>query len=294
MSERTDKCALAFYFAFGGVLTASDEREREQMDFVDTPSGSLHARTEGPADGAPVIFANSLGTDFRIWNRVLPMLPSGLRTIRYDKRGHGLSDLPRGEWGMGDHVADAAAVMEWAGARDAVIVGLSVGGIIAQGLAAERPDLIRGMVLCDTGAKIGSPDMWDARISALRADGLDAMGDAIMERWFSRAFLANKGAELAIWRNMLTRTPLEGYINVCAAIAETDLRESTARLRIPTMALVGDEDGSTPPDLVRETAVMIPGAAFHIIRGAGHLPCIEKPAETAKRITEFLKGIGHV
>lgn len=264
------------------------------MDFIDTPSGSLHARVEGPADGAPVIFSNSLGTDFRIWDRVLPMLPGGLRVIRYDKRGHGLSDLARGEWGMGDHVADAATVMKWAGATDAVIVGLSVGGMIAQGLAAERPDLIRGMVLCDTGAKIGSPDMWAARIASLRADGLDAMGDAVMERWFSRAFRAEKGGELAIWRNMLTRTPLEGYINVSAAIAETDLRDSTTRLRIPTMAMVGDEDGATPPDLVRETAEMIPGSSFHIIGGAGHLPCIEKPMETAQLITDFLKGIGHV
>lgn len=264
------------------------------MDFIDTPTGSLHVRVEGPADGSPVIFSNSLGTDFRIWNRVLPMLPRGLRVIRYDKRGHGLSDVAQGEWGMGDHVADAATVMDWAGAKDAVIVGLSVGGMIAQGLAAERPDLIRGMVLCDTGAKIGNPDMWADRITALRADGLDAMGDVVMERWFSRAFRRDKAAELAIWRNMLVRTPLEGYINVCAAIADTDLKESTARLRLPTMALGGDEDGSTPPDLVRETAEMIPGSTFHVINGAGHLPCIEKPVETAKLITEFLKGIGHV
>ena len=264
------------------------------MEFVETPSGSLHVRAEGPADGAPVIFSNSLGTDFRIWDEVLRLLPSSLRVIRYDKRGHGLSDLARGEWGMGDHVADAAAVMDHVGAKDAVIVGLSVGGMIAQGLAAERPDLIRAMVLCDTGAKIGSPEMWADRIAGVRGDGLEAMGDAIMERWFSRAFLADKPAELAIWRNMLTRTPTEGYVNVCAAIAETDLRESTARLRIPTMAMGGDEDGSTPPDLVRETAELVPGSTFHVLHGVGHLPCIEKPEETASLISEFLKSIGHV
>ncbi|MGB0410546.1 MAG: 3-oxoadipate enol-lactonase [Pikeienuella sp.] len=264
------------------------------MEFLDTATGSLHVSVQGPANGPAIIFANSLGTDFRIWDRVLPLLPAGLRVIRYDKRGHGLSDLARGEWGMGDHVADAAAVMEWADASDGVIVGLSVGGMIAQGLAAERPDLIRGMVLCDTGAKIGSPDMWGDRIAALRADGLDAMADTVMERWFSRAFRAGRPAELAVWRNMLTRTPLEGYINVCAAIAETDLKESTARLRIPAMAMVGDEDGSTPPDLVRETAELIPGSAFHIVRGAGHLPCIEQPKATAALIGDFLAGIGHV
>lgn len=264
------------------------------MEFIKTTSGSLHAEVQGPVTGPAVIFANSLGTDLRIWDQVLPLLPAGLRILRYDKRGHGLSDIARGEWGMGDHVADAAAVMEWAGARDAVIIGLSVGGMIAQGLAAERPDLIRGMVLCDTGAKIGAPDMWGDRIKALRVDGLEAMADTILERWFSRSFRTDRPAALAIWRNMLTRTPLEGYINVCAAIAETDLKESTSRLRIPTAVMVGDEDGSTPPDLVRETADLIPGSAFHIIRGAGHLPCIEQPEATAALISDFLLGIGHV
>ena len=264
------------------------------MQFVKTTAGSLHVADQGPKDGDVVIFANSLGTDFRVWDKVVARLPDGLRMIRYDKRGHGLSDCPpRGTWGMGDHVADAAAVMDALGAKDAVFVGLSIGGMIAQGLAAERPDLVRAMVLCDTGAKIGSPEMWDQRIEAIEAGGIAALQDAILERWFTSAFREGAAGEFAIWRNMLVRTSLDGYVGSCQAIRDTDLRESTSRLRIPTLAICGDQDGSTPPDLVRETADLIPGAEFQLIRGAGHIPGVEQPEATAAAVRAFLQRVGH-
>ncbi len=265
------------------------------MEFVEGGAGVIHVRAEGPKDGPVVIFSNSLGTDFRVWDRVVPLLPAGLRILRYDKRGHGLSALAkRGTWSMADHVADAAAVLEAHGAKDAVIVGLSIGGLIAQGLAAERPDLVRAMMLCDTAAKIGAPDIWADRIAGIEKGGIESLADAVMERWFSKAFRAEKTGELALWRNMLLRTPVDGYLGSCEAIRDTDLRESTARLRLPTVAICGDEDGSTPPDLVRETAELIPGAEFHIIRKAGHLPGVEQPQAVAEILSAFLKRIGHV
>ncbi|QIE55708.1 3-oxoadipate enol-lactonase [Pikeienuella piscinae] len=265
------------------------------MKAVTTGAGSIHFRDEGPKDGRVVLFSNSLGTDLRVWDRVAPLLPAGLRVIRYDKRGHGPSDCPpRGTWGMGDHVADAAALLDALGVKGAVVVGLSVGGQIAQGLAAERPDLVHGMALCDTAAKIGAPSMWGERIQTIEADGLEGMADAVMERWFTKRFRTEKKAELRLWRNMLTRTSLDGYLGSCAAIGDADLRESTARLRLPTLAVCGDEDGSTPPDLVRETAALIPGAEFHLIPGAGHLPCVEQPEILATHLTQFMKRIGHV
>ncbi|MEM7269758.1 MAG: 3-oxoadipate enol-lactonase [Pseudomonadota bacterium] len=261
------------------------------MRTVKTTAGAIHWAEQG--DGAPVLFSNSLGTDFRIWDKVLDLLPKGVRAIRYDKRGHGLSDVSGRDWSMGDHVADAAAVLEAAGAKDAVIVGLSIGGMIAQGLAAERPDLVRAIVLCDTGAKIGSPEMWDDRIKAIEAGGIGALADAILERWFTKEFRED-APEFPMWSNMLTRTTLDGYVGSCTAIRDTDLKESTSRLRIPAIAICGDQDGSTPPDLVRETVDLIPGGAFHLIRGAGHLPCIEQPQVTADIIGTFLKDIGHI
>lgn len=250
----------------------------------------MHFRDDGPRDGPVVMFANSLGTDMRVWDPVLAHLPSGLRVVRYDKRGHGLSELRPAPYFMGDLVADAAGLLDHLGLRDVTFVGLSIGGIIAQGLAAERPDLVKRMVLCATAAKIGTPQMWQTRIDGLRADGIEAMADDILERWFSRTFRRDRSDDLALWRAMLTRVPLEGYIGCCGAIAETDLLESTAQLRLPTLAIAGSEDGSTPPDLVRETAGLIDGAEFHVIRGTGHLPGIEQPKTVADLIARFMEN----
>ena len=259
------------------------------MQMIETNGVRLHVSDEGPRDGFAVVFANSLGTDFRVWDAVLPHLPEGLRLIRYDKRGHGLSDCPAAPYHMGDLVKDAAGVMDTLKVRSALFVGLSIGGIIAQGLAAERPDLVRAMVLADTGAKIGTPQMWEDRVAAVRAGGIEALEGPILERWFSKDFRENRQGELAAWRHMLCRTPVEGYAGCSLAIAETDLVESTSRLSLPTLAIVGSEDGSTPPDLVRETADLISGSRFEVIRGAGHLPCVEQPQEMARLITEFMK-----
>jgi 3-oxoadipate enol-lactonase len=253
-----------------------------------------HLAVTGDPDGAPLVFANSLGTDFRIWDRVLPLLPPGLRILRYDMRGHGLSDAPAGDYFMGDLVADAAALMQATGFRDAAFVGLSIGGVVAQGLAAERPDLVKLAVLSNTAAKIGTEESWRERMTTVRAEGIEAIADRVMQLWFTKSFHADRADELALWRHMLTRTPLDGYLGCCAAIAGTDLRDSTAALRQPVLALVGDADGSTPPDLVRETAASIVGARFEIVRGAGHIPCIEQPEATARLIGDFLKEKGLV
>lgn len=258
------------------------------MQMIKTNRIHTHVRVQGPADGQPVLFSNSLGTDLRIWDAVLDLLPPGLRTIRYDTRGHGLTDCPPAPYHMQDLVADAAAVLDALKVADAVVVGLSIGGLIAQGLAAERPDLTRALVLCDTAAKIGNDDLWDMRIRTVRESGVAALADGILERWFSRQFRRTRQAELAAWRNMLVRTPAQGYMGCAAAIAETDLLESTSRLRLPVLAVAGSEDGATPPDLVRETAALIPGAQFHVIKGAGHLPCLDTPDVLATHIAGLL------
>lgn len=263
------------------------------MQTITVNGVALHVRCDGPAEGPVLVFSNSLGTDLRVWDPLLPHLPRGLRIIRYDKRGHGLSDCPPQPWGMGDHVADLAGAMDALGARGAVVCGLSVGGIIAQGLAAERPDLVRALILCDTGAKIGNPEMWDTRIDAIRKGGIEALADAILERWFTRRF-RELAADFPLWRNMLVRTTVDGYCGTCAAIRDTDLIESTSRLRLPCLAVCGTEDGATPPDLVRETAGLIPGSRFELIRDAGHIPSVEQPEVLGGLITHFLKETGHV
>jgi len=253
---------------------------------------NLHYRDEGPVDGTPVLFINSLGTDFRLWDQILPLLPEGLRLIRYDKRGHGLSSGPKAPYFMGDLVADAAALLDALKVKQAIVVGLSIGGMIAQGLAAERPDLVRAAVLSNTGAKIATPAIWQERIEACRKGGVEALADGTMTRWFSPTFHRDRAAEMQLWRTMMTRTSLEGYLGCSAAIAETDLYDSTARLRLPVLGIAGSADGSTPPDLVRETTELVPGSQFELIHGAGHLPCVETPERYAGILRGFLQQNG--
>ncbi len=252
----------------------------------------IHARITGPQDGPAVVFSNSLGTTLHLWDPILPLLPEGLRILRYDMRGHGRSDAPEGPYSMGQLISDAEAVCDAFDIKDAMFVGLSVGGMIAQGLAVKRPDLIRALVLSNTAAKIGNPKLWQDRISFITANGLAAASDEIMRRWFGRDFYG--APEMTPWKAMVEATSVAGYTGVCAAIAGTDFYTPTSGLRIPALGIAGSEDGATPPDLVRETTDLIPGSKFVLIRKAGHLPCVEQPAEFAQHLCDFLSATGHL
>ena len=208
------------------------------MKIADLDGIQLHYREDGNPDGAPLVFANSLGTDMRLWDPILPLLPSGLRIIRYDKRGHGLSQAPRAiPYTMGALVRDVEQLLDHLQVKDAMFVGLSIGGLIAQGLAAKRLDLVRAMVLSNTGAKIGTRELWQDRIDAITSGGMEVIADATMERWFSKDFLDKP--ELQIWRNMLVRQPATGYCGCGAAIAGTDFYTPTAALRLPVLGIAG-------------------------------------------------------
>jgi 3-oxoadipate enol-lactonase len=193
---------------------------------------------------------------------------------------------------MGTLVADAEAIIDQMDLRNVVVVGLSIGGLIAQGLATTRPETIRAIVLMDTAARIGTSEMWRDRINALHDDGIQGMSDAILDRWFAPHMRHDENA-IAPWRHMLNRTPIDGYIGCCNAIAGADFTESTGKLSLPVMAIAGEADGSTPPDVVEQTAQLC-GGTFHVIPDAGHLPCVEQPKRTGHLIAEFLKEVGHV
>ena len=255
-------------------------------------SVDLHWREDGDPDGAPLVFSNSLGTDLRLWDKVLPELPAGLRLIRYDKRGHGLSACPAGAYSMDQLADDAEALLEFLGVRDCIFVGLSIGGMIGQALGARRPDLVRGLVLSNTAARMGDAAMWQARIDAIEAGGIEAVSTAVLERWFAPPF--RHTAEFTAWRAMLERTPQGGYVGCCHAIARADLSETTRGLSQPTIGIAGSEDGASPPDLVAATIALIKGARLHTIEGAGHLPCVEKPEAYAAILSQFLKETRHV
>lgn len=260
------------------------------MHVLKLKSGNgLHYRDEGPRDGTVVLFSNSLGTDFRAWDPLIPHLPHGLRLIRYDKAGHGLSDFA-GERPISAHADDVLELMDHLGVRKAVIVGLSVGGLIAQAVCAQQPDRVSGLILCDTGHKIGNAEMWNDRIAKIEAGGVQALADPILERWFTKEFRGS-AESFSAWRNMLTRTTNEGYCAVGRAIRDADYTAETAAIKVPTLCVVGAEDGATPPALVRELSNLIADANFVEIPACGHLPCVEQPEMLGESISCYLSRI---
>lgn len=250
----------------------------------------LHYALTGDAGLPVVVFSNSLGTDFRIWDDVAARLAGRYRLLRYDKRGHGLSEATPAPYGLVDHVEDLTALLGHLSIERAAVVGLSVGGLIAQGLAARHPELVAALVLSNTAHKIGTEQSWNTRIETVRRDGMGAIVDTVMKLWFSPAFRSDDNAAFAGCRTMLLRSPVEGYVGTCAAVRDADLTESTRALKPPTLCLAGGHDGSTPPDLVRSMADLIKGSEFRVIADAGHIPCVEQPAAVADLIGHFLKG----
>jgi len=261
------------------------------MHFVRTNGGVAHYADQGPRAGRATVFINSLGTDFRIWDEVAAPLARERRIIRYDKRGHGLSELRSGSMTIADFAMDLAGLLDHLHCGAANIVGLSIGGLIAQELYRLRPDLVASLVLNDTGHRIGAPDFWAARIGAVERGGIEAIGEAVMQRWFTEPYRKTYPDMMAGWKAMLTRTPNEGYLAACRAIRDADLTEGAKLIRVPTTVIVGDQDLSTPPELARELAGLVPGAKIEIIAGAGHLPCIEQPDVTRGLIETHLKAI---
>jgi 3-oxoadipate enol-lactonase len=261
------------------------------MALMYLPDLRLNAEISGPRDAPPVVLLHALGTNLRLWDGVVDRLPRH-RILRLDMRGHGASDVPPAPYAMGALIHDVERAMAVAGMRDAVVVGLSIGGMIAQGLAVKRLDLVRGMVLSNTAARIGIASQWNDRIETVRAGGMAAIADATLARWFGRTW--RDLPELPQMRAMLLATAPEGWMGAAAAIAGTDFYTPTAGLTLPTLAIAGLRDASTPPDLVKETAELIRGSRFMLIRGAGHLPMVEQPGAYTDAVRDFLESIGHV
>lgn len=253
----------------------------------------LHYRLAGPA-GAPILaLVNSLGTDARIWDQVIDLLADRYRIISYDKRGHGLSGAPAGDYTLDDNVADLAGLLDHLGIARLALAGISVGGMIAQRFALLHPNRLAALILCDTAAKVGDAAMWNGRIDAVRGNGLGSIADAVMARWFSDEFRRNRPDELAGWRAMFERMPVDGYAGTCAALRDADLRAAIAAIAVPALAVAGDQDLSTPAEMVRDMATRIPGARFELIAGSGHLPPIEQPAALTTLMKQFLSEAGH-
>lgn len=263
------------------------------MAFIRAGDITVHYLLEGPENAPVVMFSNSLGTSLSIWDAQAAALRDKYRVLRYDTRGHGLTDAPAaGDTGytMERLAEDAAALIKALGLKRVHLCGLSIGGMLGQKLAAKSPELLSSLILCDTAAYM-NPDVWDERIAAIRKGGIEVVAAGTMQRWFTPRFHEQQPDALQGIRNMLVRTPVEGYVGCAYAIRNMNLRADDARIVCPTLIIVGEDDPATPVAAARELNATIKGSKLVIIPQAAHIVTIEQPAAVSRAIGDFLANL---
>lgn len=247
----------------------------------------LHWRLEGP-QGAPVlVLSNSLGTSMEMWAPQMPALTKHFRVLRYDSRGHGLSDTPNGPYSIEMLGQDAVGLMDAIGIKKARFAGLSKGGMVGQWLGANAPDRLSHLVLCNTAAEMAPADPWNARIALVTAQGMGAIVNAVVERWFTEPFCINYPEAITPIAAMLHATSVEGYTACCAAVRDMDQRALLPRITVPTLVIGGLQDPATPIAKSRELAANIPGARL-VELDAAHLSNVEQAEAFTSALLSFL------
>ena len=262
------------------------------MAFVEAGGITMHYDVSGPADAPVVVLANSLGTSVHMWDDQVGPLAASYRVLRYDLRGHGLTECgPPGDGAAGriEVLADdVAALLDALGIERVRFVCLSIGGMIGQRFAAAYPQRVEALAVCATGNRIGTPEMWKARIAAVEQDGLAAIADSVMARWFTDATRARRRDVIAGFTTMLTRTPVAGYLAGCRAVRDADLRADDARIRCRTLVVAGALDPGTTPAMGAEVRDAIGGAEFLLLDDAAHILCVEQPTAVNRALLHFL------
>lgn len=250
----------------------------------------LAYQLDGPADGPPVLFLNSLGTDLRMWAPQATALADEFRVVRFDTRGHGRSDAPAGEYTIERLGLDAIALLDALGIEQAHICGLSLGGVVALWLAIHRPGRIMRAVFANTAARIGSAEMWQERIAFMREAGIAGMHDAVLARFLSDGFRARDPETTALVAEMLLATPLDGYLGCCAALRDADLRHLASAIEARSLVIGAELDVATPPAQAEDLHAATVPSELMVIPNVAHLSNLEAPELFTRRLRELLTG----
>ena len=250
----------------------------------------LHHRVEGPEDAPVLVLANSLGTTLRVWDAQAPALGERFRLVRYDHRGHGASPVPPGPYAMEDLGRDVLALMDRLGVERFSFCGLSVGGMVGMWLASEVPDRVESLGLLCTAARFDPPEPWDARAQTVRADGVGAIAEAVLERWFTPALREDR-PEVVEWAaGMLRNSPAEGYAGCCEAIRDADLRPRLGSITAPTLVIAGADDPAAPVEKAEAIRDGIPGSHLAVIERAAHIANVERADEVTAQMLDHLEA----
>lgn len=252
-------------------------------------SSALHYREEGNPQGPPVLLAPSLGTTMAMWDELAAALRERYRVIRIDTRGHGGSPVPDGPYTTAELAGDVLALADRLGIERFAMVGLSLGGAIAQTLALHAPERLDAMLLCCTGPSFGDPENWRQRAASVRADGMGQLVDPTRERWFTPEFPRTNPERAEELLEQIATTPPEGYAACCEALATFDVTDQLERIVVPTRVIIGADDAVSPPSVGRALRDGIPGADIVVIDDAAHIANVAQPETFNTAVLEHLE-----
>ncbi len=251
----------------------------------------IHVTVQG--EGPAVVMSHALGLDLHMWDELAARLARTMTVLRYEHRGHGGSSVPPGPYTLDQLVDDAARVIREWGRGPVAWIGLSMGGMVGQGLAIRHPELIRGAVLANTTARYpeAAAATWAARIAAVEQGGMAAVADAVVERYLGPDFRAAHPAETAALKAKLLRCDPAGYVGCCRAIAEVDWLDRLNEVTAPTLVIAGGMDVGATPEMARAIAGRIAGAELVVFDEASHLSVAELPGRFHDAVAGFLASL---
>jgi 3-oxoadipate enol-lactonase len=259
------------------------------MPIAQISGGHLNYQIDGEPNSPALILSNSLGTNFTMWDAQIPELRKHFRVLRYDTRGHGQSAVTPGPYTFDQLGRDVLALADAVGFDSFSFCGLSMGGVTGMWLGINAANRIQKLVLASTGAKIGTPEVWNQRIEAIRKSGPKSIAPATMERWFTAPFRQSHPEEVFRVQHMVETTKAEGYIACCEALRDFDLRNDIAKITKPTLVISATHDPATPPPDGQLIAKTIPQARY-IELNAAHLSNIEQKDQFTTEVTNFLQN----
>jgi 3-oxoadipate enol-lactonase len=252
---------------------------------------TIHCRIDGPDDAPWLMFSNSLATDLTMWDPQAAHFSRSHRVLRYDQRGHGRSEAPEGRYSFDTLIADAVALMDALKIERVNFCGLSMGGATALGLAERMPARVDRVIVCDSGCAStpASAQQWEERIVVARAQGLAALADPTIARWFPPETVAAQPPHIAKIRQMILATPVNGFIGCAAALADHDFRSAVGTVTRPVLFVAGEKDGTTPAAM-RQMQAELPGSRYVEMPGAGHISNLDQPDLFNRALEDFLQA----
>jgi 3-oxoadipate enol-lactonase len=252
-------------------------------------TAALRHDVAGPPDAPTVVLSNSLGTTSMMWSAQAASLASRFRVVTFDTRGHGDSDSPPPPWTIDDLGNDVLALLDGLGLDRVAFAGVSLGGMLGMWLAVNAPQRVNRLVLICTSARVAAPDAYLQRATWVRANGIEPIVDAVVERWFTPTFARQHPHVVQDYKEMLAKSPVDGYASCCEAIAHMDLRADIGGIAAPTLVISGADDLAIPPSHGAAIAAAIPGASFVVVAGAAHLANVEQPDDVTTLLFEHLQ-----